>query len=517
MLIESLQNKSLYDHPVDKFQVLETHISLVLLTGPFAYKLKKHVDLGFVNFSTLELRKKYCEEEVRLNRRLAPDLYLKVIPITGTEAEPEWDGAGEVIDYAVQMVQFSQEHLLSHAIEQGTLTVTQIDSLAQEVATFHEKIDIAGDDMEYGRPDKIMAPVEENFRHLGELFSSDDSILEMVALIRTENEHWYESHQSLLAQRKSCGFIRECHGDMHLNNMILSEKGVTLFDCLEFNAALRWGDVMSEVAFLVMDLEDRGHADFAMQFLNGYLERTGDYAGVPLLRFYLSYRAMVRAKVAALRLSQHHYLEAEGAAIREEFWSYLELAKKYVTPTEPLLMLTHGVSGSGKSYGSGLLLEGMNAIRIRSDAERKRLQTELQIADTDLYSRETTEKTYQRLSDLAQTILQSGWNVIVDATTLKIWQRSLFRELAEKLKVPFLLLYFTADQSVLESRIAAREAAGGDPSDATTEVLARQLTGLEPLTSTEQAEAVAIPADQEWTTEILVQLVNRFCEAQAAE
>ncbi|QDT42631.1 Zeta toxin [Gimesia alba] len=509
MLIESLQKKSLFDHPVDEFQVLETHISWVLLTGSYAYKLKKHVDLGFVNFSTLELRKKYCEEEVRLNRRLAPDLYLKVIPITGTEAAPELDGAGEVIDYAVQMVQFSQENLLSHAIEQGTLTTAHIDLLAQEVAEFHTKIDIAGDDLEYGRPEKIMAPVEENFRHLSELFSTDAAVQEMVALIRTENERWYDSHQSLLTQRKSEGFIRECHGDMHLNNMILSDTGVTLFDCLEFNAALRWVDVMSEVAFLVMDLEDRGHADYAMRFLNRYLELTGDYAGVPLLRFYLSYRAMVRAKVAALRLSQHHLSEAEEAEIREEFWSYLELAKKYVMPTEPVLMLTHGVSGSGKSYGSGLLLEGMNAIRVRSDTERKRLQTELQLADAELYSRETTDKTYQRLSDLAQAILEAGWNVIVDATTLKAWQRSLFRKLAESMNVPFLLLYFSADRKVLESRIAAREAAGGDPSDATTEVLAHQLAEVEPLTAAEQSEAVAIPAEQEWTTELLVQLVNR--------
>ncbi|QDV50714.1 bifunctional aminoglycoside phosphotransferase/ATP-binding protein [Gimesia fumaroli] len=509
MLIESLQKKSLYDHPVDEFQVLETHISWVLLTGAYAYKLKKHVDMGFVNFSTLELRKKYCEEEIRLNRRLAPDLYLKVIPITGTEAAPELDGAGEVIDYAVQMVQFSQENLLSHAIEQGTLTAMHIDSLAQVVAEFHTKIDIAGDDLEYGRPEKIMAPVEENFRHLEELFSTDAAVQEMVALIRVENEHWYESHQSLLAQRKSNGFIRECHGDMHLGNMILSDTGVTLFDCLEFNAALRWVDVLSEVAFVVMDLEDREHVNYAMRFLNFYLELTGDYAGVPLLRFYLSYRAMVRAKVAALRLSQHDLSEAEEAAIHEEFWSYLELAKKYVMPTEPVLMLTHGVSGSGKSYGTSLLLEGMSAIRVRSDVERKQLQAEIKLADADLYTREMTEVTYQRLSELAQSILEAGWNVIVDATTLKAWQRNLFRELAMRLNVPFLLLSFTADQNVLESRIAAREKAGGDPSDATTEVLEQQLKGLEPLSEVEQTEAVAIPAEQEWTTDLLVQLVNR--------
>ncbi len=515
MLIEALQNKSLYDHPVDEFQVSETHISWVLLTGGYAYKLKKHLDLGFVNFSTLTLREKYCHEEIRLNRRLAPELYLKVIPITGTEAAPEFNGTGPIIDFAVQMVQFSQESLLSHAIEQGSLTASQIDLLALEVAEFHTKIEIAGEESDFGTPEKIMAPLEENFRHLGELFSSDAAVLDKVALIRTENEHWCKEHKTLLAQRKSAGFIRECHGDMHLNNMILSKTGVTIFDCLEFNAELRWIDVMSEVAFVVMDLEDRGRADYGIRFLNHYLEMTGDYNGVPLLQIYLSYRAMVRAKVAALRFSQHHLTEDEATRISDEFHSYLDLAKKYVHKTEPLLLLTHGVSGSGKSYGSGLLLEGMRAIRIRSDVERKRIQLESNLTESELYSEDMTQKTYQRLSELAQIILNAGWNVIVDATTLKVWQRSLFRELAERLKVPFLLIEFTAERAVLESRIADRQATDTDPSDATAEVLALQFAEVEPLTAAEQLATVSIPAEQEWTTEMLVQLV-RDCRSEAS-
>ena len=513
MLIESLQDKSLYDHPIDKFQVLETHISWVLLTGSYAYKLKKHVDLGFVNFSTLALREKYCHEELRLNRRLAPELYLDVLPITGSEAAPQLNGTGDIIDYAVQMVQFDQNHLLSHAIEQGTLIAAHIDVLAQEVAEFHALIAIADNDSEWGTPEKIMAPVQENVRHLRELLSSDALVLEKVALIEAENERWWDEHQWLLVQRKSQGFIRECHGDMHLNNMILSEKGVTIFDCLEFNAALRWVDVMSEVAFVVMDLEDRGRVDYAMRFLNGYLELTGDYAGIPLLRFYLSYRAMVRAKVAALRYSQRHLSENEATQIRDEFHTYLDLANQYVRKTEPLLMLTHGVSGSGKSYGSGLLMAGMPSIRIRSDAERKRLQTENHLIEKELYSAENTHMTYQRVSELSRTMLKAGWNVIVDATSLKVWQRTLFRELAEQLNVPFLLLIFTADNEVLKSRIAARQEAGTDPSDATTEVLAHQLTEVESLTESERAGAVFIPADEEWTTEMLVQLV-KDCQSE---
>ncbi|MCH9656180.1 MAG: AAA family ATPase [Planctomycetes bacterium] len=514
MLIDSLQNKTLYDHPVEEFQVLETHISWVLLTGPYAYKLKKHIDLGFVNFSTLALREKYCYEEIRLNRRLAPELYLDVLPITGTETSPELNGTGEIIDYAVQMAQFDQKNLLSHAIERGALTAAHIDYLAQEVAEFHGAISIADDDSEWGTPEKIMEPVTENFRHLHELFPTDVSVQEKVELVRTANERWFTSHKELLSLRKSQGFIRECHGDMHLNNMILSEKGVTIFDCLEFNAALRWVDVMSEVAFVVMDLDDRGRSDFAVRFLNRYLEITGDYAGVPLLKFYLSYRAMVRAKVAALRYSQQHLSEEDVNEVRDEFYTYLDLANQYVRKTEPLLMLTHGVSGSGKSYGSELLLEGMPVIRIRSDIERKRLEAENHKTETELYSEHHTRKTYQRLSELSQMILNAGWNVIVDATSLKVWQRTLFRELAEQLQVPFLLLMFSADEEVLKSRIVARQAKGNDPSDATTVVLAHQLAEVEPLTESEREQTAFLPSDQEWTKELLVQMV-RDCQPEA--
>lgn len=509
MLIESLQNKSLYDHAVDEFQVLETHISWVLLTGPYAYKLKKHVDLGFVNFSTSALREKYCQEELRLNRRLAPELYLDVIPITGTESAPQLHGEGEIIDYAVRMVQFPQGKLLSQAITQGDLSVEHIDLLAQEVAEFHASIETTDENSERGTPKKIMVPVEENFQHLKKQFASDKTIMETVELIQRENENWHQEHKALLARRKSQGFIRDCHGDMHLGNMILSEKGVTIFDCLEFNAELRWVDVMSEVAFVVMDLEDRGRSDYAVRFLNRYLEITGDYAGVPLLRFYLSYRAMVRAKVAALRINRQRSGHEGTAQIYAEFQSYLELAKNYVLRTKPLLMLAHGVSGSGKSYGSSLLLEGMKAIRVRSDVERKRIQGEYQLAKTELYSQEVTERTYQQLSKLAQMILKAGWTVIVDATTLKAWQRSLFRELAKSLQVPFLLLNFSADRKVLESRIVDRQSSKVDPSDATIEVLAHQLEEVEPLSEVEQSVAVSIPADQEWSTEMLVQLVRK--------
>ncbi|MCA9022793.1 MAG: AAA family ATPase, partial [Planctomycetaceae bacterium] len=499
---------SLYDHPVESFQLLETHISWVLLTGPYAYKLKKPVDLGFVDFSTLELREKYCHEELRLNRRLAPELYRKVIPITGSEEAPEWNGTGEILDYAVQMVQFSQDRLLSVAIRENRLTSDHINQLAEEVAEFHANVATAGADLEWGTPERVLAPVEENFRHVNELFSADETILGKLDLIRSENERCFQQSASLFQQRKAQEYIRECHGDMHLGNMILNERGVTLFDCLEFNAGLRWIDVMSEVAFVVMDLEDRGRADFAMQFLNRYLELTGDYSGVPLLRFYLSYRAMVRAKVAAIRLNQAELSDSEVAAVHEEFQSYLELAKKYVLNTKPHLLLTHGVSGSGKSYGSELLLEGMSAIRIRSDVERKRLQSERQISAADLYSAETTRLVYERLVDLAQTILESGWTVIVDATTLKVWQRTLFYDLSEKLQMPFQLVVFSAKREQLESRIRQRELKGNDPSDATTEVLQLQLDELESLTESELKQAVALPVDQEWTTELLVQLVN---------
>ena len=277
---------------------LETHISFVLLTGTYAYKIKKAVDFGFLDFTTLAARRFFCDEELRLNRRLAPELYLEVVPITGTVDAPVVGGPGPALEYAVKMREFPQNALASRLLAAGLLEPADIDSLAARVAEFHGGIAVAAADGAFGASDEILRLAQRNFEVLAPLLATSPEQSELDELRAwTEREH--AARRGAFLRRRQQGFVRECHGDLHLNNIARIDGEIVIFDGIEFNEAMRWIDVMSELAFTVMDLEDRGRADLAHRFLNAYLERTGDHAGLAVLPFYLAYRALVRAKIAA--------------------------------------------------------------------------------------------------------------------------------------------------------------------------------------------------------------------------
>jgi len=500
-LIDALQDPGLYDHPVEKFQVVETHISWILLTGPYAYKIKKPVDLGFLDFSTLDKRRFYCEEELRLNRRLAPQLYLEVAAITGALDRPQLGGTGPAIEYAVKMVQFPQDAQLDRVLARGALHAQHIDSLAETVAAFHSRTAVAPADSPFGRPERVREPVMENFTQIKARIEAahDQAQLERLRAWCVE-EH--TARYTDLAQRKTDGFIRECHGDMHLANMALIKGEVVLFDCIEFNENLRWIDVISEVAFLTMDLEDRARPDLAYRFLNDYLGITGDYEGLKLLRYYSVYRALVRAKVACIRLDQPGLSATDTETVRELYRGYLTLAEGYVTAPHPMLLITHGLSGSGKTYLTQELLEQRGALRIRSDVERKRLfgygaeaRTRSDVA-SGIYTPDASKLTYERLAQLARIIVAAGYTVIVDATFLKRAQRDAFRNLAGRLGVPFAVLDFQAQETTLRQRIVARHEGGRDASEADLAVLEHQLASREPLAPDEQADVIAVDSEQ---------------------
>ena len=360
-----------YPGSVSRIELHETHISWVFLAGEFAYKLKKPVDLGFVDFTTLERRHLFCEEELRLNRRLAPDLYLDVVPITGTAESPRIGGQGTAIEYCVRMRRFPDDRLLSRLVAAGELLPRHIDALARQVAEFHARIPVAEPASRFGTPDSVAEPMRANFSHLDRLDSPEAAALVERLSAWTEGELTARENEFIV--RKQNGFIRECHGDMHLGNMILTDDSVTIFDCIEFNPDLRWIDVASEIAFCTMDLEDRGRPDLAWRFLNGYLEWSGDYAGLALFRLYFVYRALVRAKVTGLRRSQGVLSDEENQRLATELTNYLKLAERSTQSKTPFLAITHGLSGSGKTWGSQAVVERRGAIRLRSDIERKRL------------------------------------------------------------------------------------------------------------------------------------------------
>ncbi|MBW3539719.1 MAG: AAA family ATPase [Planctomycetes bacterium] len=505
-------------------QVIETHISWVLLAGGEAWKIKKPVDLGFVDFTTLQRREFFCREELRLNRRLAPELYLGVVPISGTPDDPQPFGDGEPIEFAVRMREFPQEMLLARVLQRGELQLRHIDHLAAEIAAFHARIDVAAAETPFGAPAGVWSPVEENFRHVLRIAEHVPALAALrgrLHELRELSRGDFDRLRETFAKRKREGWIRECHGDMHLGNMILDGDDVVIFDCIEFNAALRWIDVASEVAFAVMDLEDRGRPDFANRLLDGWLTASGDYDAIAVLPFYRSYRAMVRAKVAALRIEQTEEGESGGDSqtqadeLRWELDSYLALAKRSLEPRQRFLLLTHGASGSGKTTGTQRVVEDLGAIRVRSDVERKRLcglaplESSASGAGTGIYTAEVTEQTSRKLGELAEALLHAGVPVVVDATFLERSRRDGFRRLADRLGVPFFIADFRAEPDVLRARVAERSHRGGDASEADRDVLERQLAHAEPLGDDEQIRVLAVDAGTKDAAQALADSLQR--------
>ena len=499
-LIDALHDPRCYPHAVRLIHTVETHISWVVLTGPYAYKIKKPVNLGFLDFGTLQARRFYCEEELRLNRRLAGDLYVEVVPITGTTEHPRIGGNDQIIDYAVKMRQFGQDCLLDRVQARGRLLPGHIDELARVLTTFHEACERTPSEARFGSPESVLVPMRQNFEQLQALISSpaDRESLERLRL-------WSDSTACALwrafAERRRKGYVRECHGDLHLGNVFLENGTVRIFDCIEFDANLRWIDVMSEVAFMVMDLWHREHPELACRFLNGYLELNGDYSGLTVLPFYLVYRAMVRAKIALIRSAQPGVAVEESHADRIEYLRFISLAEEFSKRRPQWLALMHGYSGSGKSSVSELLLERCNAIRIRSDAERKRdcalgkARSSHSPVGGGRYTPAATRRTYERLGRLAALVLEAGWPVIVDGAFLARWQRDLLLDIARRLKVSWLILHCQAPESLLRRRITERASLKADPSEATHAVLAFQMRTAEPLQADELAGALVIGPD----------------------
>lgn len=509
-LIRSLLQPECYDHPVKHLELIETHISWIILTGDFAYKIKKPIDLGFLDFSTLEKRRFCCDEELRLNSRLAAAIYLEVIPVSGKPAQPQMGGAGPVIEYAVRMVQFPQAAQLDNMLAQGELDDRHIDALAVLVSDFHRCTDVAGDDSDFGDSEHVYAPVAENFAQIRQHLRSTVYHERLLSLQRW-SEKTFEALKAVFERRKAAGCIRECHGDMHLRNLVWFDGEPLAFDCLEFNPALRWIDTVSEAAFLVMDLQDRQQPALAQRFLNGYLERSGDYQGMQVFRFYLAYRALVRAKVDAIRAGQPHIGDAEKSEAEHEFLAYLELAESYTQAERPRLIITRGLSASGKSTLTQPLLESIAAIRVRSDVERKRLYGIKPDTDSSaaiaqgIYSAAAGVKTYNRLRSLAGTLIDAGYTVIVDAAFLKYEQRRPFMELAQEKQVPFIILEFTASADTLRERIKAR---AHDVSDADLSVLEHQLATVQPLHEDELSSVITVDTEKPFDVGSLVERIQ---------
>jgi aminoglycoside phosphotransferase family enzyme/predicted kinase len=512
-LIRSLLSPAAYPHPTDNIRLIETHVSWLILTGDFVYKIKKPADLGFLDYSTLEKRKFFCEEELRLNLRFAPDLYLEVVGITGTEDEPSIGGDGPVIEYAVKMKQFPQPAQLDRLLDNDLLTRADMESAAAWVGRFHAGSAAAGQDTKYGTPEQVWLPVLENFNQILPRIDDPPTRARLDTLLRWSEDE-FTRLKPIFEQRRKDGFIRECHGDLHLSNLIKTDQGVAAFDCIEFDPMLRWIDVISEIAFLVMDLEVRDRSDLAFAFTNRYLEITGDYAGMPLMQFHLVYKSMVRAKVAAIRLADDSLNIQDRKAQLIRFEHHVGYAESATQRPTPKLIICHGLSGSGKTFVSDRLLAPLSAIRVRSDIERKRLhglaagQSSGSDVASGIYSAEAGLRTYERLAKLTRPVVDAGYTVIVDAAFLKKDQRQQFETLADDSQVPFVILNCMAERDTLRRRIIKRDADNDDASEANLAVLKHQLSDYTGLDKTELASAIVVDTGRAVAIDALVREIR---------
>ncbi|TWU50554.1 Zeta toxin [Rubripirellula tenax] len=485
-LIAGLQRRDAYPHPVNKPVVVhQTHISLVFLAGEYAYKVKKPIKTDFLDYSTLGLREYCCHEELRLDRRYADDLYLDVVPVTLSGANVAIQGDGEPIEYAVKMRRFPAGTLLSERVDAGKLTSDEVFLLAKTVAMFHQSATRGNDEIARQWPGFLVSNVHQIIETLQQ--STSPNVAVTLKVLRVWSSDFFGQHLDTLTRRIDAGYVRECHGDLHLANVVHWGDKLVPFDGIEFNDHLRWIDVLSDAAFLAMDLAARGHLDLSRSFMNLYLQHTGDYDSMDLLRLFLFYRALVRALTASMRSDEN------------DVRAHVDLAYRFTLRETPQLWITHGVSGSGKTTLSEAVVQRHEAIRLRSDVERKRLfglsPTDRPDADlvASMYCDDANEKTYRRLSDLAAGILRAGYSVIIDATFLKRSDRQQFHELAKDHGVSFAILDCHSDPQTLRQRVADRDAHGDDASDADLAVLQHQLAHQDPLSDAEREHVVDVP------------------------
>ena len=486
--VKSLLRAAAFPHPTTQIRYLETHISWVVLTGKYAYKIKKPVALGFLDFSTLELRRHYCAEELRLNRRWAPDIYLGVVEIRGSPKMAAVEGRGPLLDYAVKMIQFPQSARLDAQLAAGTLDFNDMQSLANMLTTKHKDADVKTPDVR----ESVERPMLDNFDYLAKHYNQA-----VLRRLKTWTLAELDRLRSSLDYRRDHGYIRECHGDLHLANLVRLESGISAFDCVEFSALLRDIDVISDVAFLTMDLVARQREDLAYDFLNRYLERSGDYSGMKLFDLYFVYHCLIRAKITAIR--SHARSSPEKAESGEsELLQYLAVATSRVSRPPPIVIAMHGVSGSGKTWFSNQLMRALPALRVRSDMERKRIHGygDIESSHSDMcqgiYTGAASSAVYERLADLTAELVNSGHSSIVDASFLKLTERNRIRSLADRLGVRFLMIDTCASKSELTSRLMHRES---DASEADINVLQHQLEFSDPLTPVERQTTISIDTE----------------------
>jgi uncharacterized protein len=512
--IEALLSPSAYPYPVERVDLVQTHISYVFLAGEFVYKVKKPVDMGFLDYSTLEKRRFYCQEEVRLNRRLCPEAYLGVVTINASDGTIRLEGAhGEVVEYAVKMKRLPQERMMERLLDEGVVTGEMLERLTGILASFHNEAETNEFIESFGGLKSISTNWQENFEQTEPYIERTISRQQWEA-VRAYVDRFLAEETWLLATRIQDGRIRDCHGDLR-SNAVCFEDGICVFDCIEFNERFRYADVASDVAFLAMDVDFRGRPALSDEMVGLYLAQSLDSTLPLVLHFYKCYRAFVRGKVDGFQLDQPEIPHDQREAAANAAKRYFDLAERYASrPAPPVLIAMVGVTGSGKSYLAHALASRLGAVVISSDVTRKKLagldpkQPQAEPIDLGIYAPEMTARTYNEMLRQAAPFLARGKAVILDASYLRREMRDGARDLAKQADVRFLGVECLAGESLVAERLQRRRSAVWSPSDGRWEVYQAQLERAEPLSELPEGECLAI--DGTWPLAAQMDRVEAF-------
>jgi hypothetical protein len=512
-LLTALAQPACYAHHPKQVEVIQTHISVVFLADNEVYKMKKPVKFSFLDYSTPELRRHYCQEEVRLNRRLAPSVYLGVVPVLHVDGAYHVRDAlslheATVVEHLVRMRRLPVERKLDTLLAEGRVAKEGIHALATRLVHFHHTAS-AHEAAQYGAPEVVWQALHDNFQET-EAFIGDTLTTQQYDRIQRFSREFFDGRQELFRQRVTQGRVREGHGDLRCDHVYFLDEGVTIVDCIEFSARLRTCDVASELAFLCMDLELQGTPSLAAELARTYAAQAQDDQLMELLPFYQCYRAYVRGKVESFKSREAEVPPEARLQAREEARRAFRLATRYTrSALSPSLLVVCGRVGTGKSTVARLLSEHTGFPVLNSDVVRKRLAglsptARASAAYKDgIYTPEFTERTYAKLAAQVELELRDGHGVIVDATFKQPERRRAFLELGTRLGVPTVFVECRAPLAEVERRLRERERMGDSVSDATWELAQQEAQSFPSFDDIPERQRFILNTDEPLDTQLM--------------
>lgn len=518
LLIEAMARPDFYPHRPHRVEVIQTHISYVFLADDEVYKIKKAVRLPFLDFSTLERRHHFCQQEVTLNRRLAADVYRGVVGIAPTSPGYEFttDDDPAAIEYAVHMRRLPADRILSHLLERNEVNLEMIDSLVERLVEFHRTARTDDEITANGAPERIRQVMENSFETVRRfrktmIKAADDDAIQRFC------RKFLEERRTLLHRRQEEHRIRDCHGDLHSEHVCFANP-LVIFDCIEFNQRFRYCDVASEIAFLVMDLDFHGRSDLSERLVSRYCDCAGDPDLPGLVPFYACHRAYVRGMVDSLTNEEAEVAIADRENALDRARRHFALSYQYIWAYRPALIVVNGLSGAGKSTLAAALRNRFGFLHLNSDVIRKQLaglDPEARYGSEEnsgLYTEERTRETYGTMFARAEEALKTKRGVILDATFPRRTDRRDARLLAERRGVPFLLVECRCTEAEIRKRLDERIRTDRGPSDADWKVYLEQRRRTEPFTNAEAEHLVVETTEplEAQTRAVERELLTRF-------